>query len=196
VDRAAFGSIGQVLTDLTDEQLAAAFPDGSEEVLAEMYRRWSSLVHNTALRATGDRDDAADITQVVFVDAWRGRGSFKPGAGSLPGWLMTITRRRVADHWEARSRHTRALEAVGAAELPDVGRTPDVERIAAQVVVADELARLGEPAGRILRMAFYDDLTHSQIAERLEMPLGTVKSHIRRSLDRLRLRMVVDDVAL
>lgn len=179
---------------IPDEDLARAFRDGDEEALAATYRRWSGMVHATAQRATGSADDAADITQAVFVAAWRGRHTFRPEAGSLPGWLMTITRRRIADHWEARTREARATVAA-ASTAPAAVAPADVERIAAQMVVADELDRLGDPAGRILRLAFYDDLTHAQIAERLDMPLGTVKSHIRRSLDRLRTRMVVDDVA-
>ena len=191
-----FGSIGAVLIDVTDDEVAAGFAEGHEEALAEAYRRWSGLVHATALRATGNAEDAADIAQAVFVSAWRGRGTYRPEAGSLPGWLMAITRRRIADHWESRARHARTQAAVEAADPITEAVPADVERVAAQMVVADELARLGEPAGRILRMAFYEDLTHAQIADRLQMPIGTVKSHIRRSLDRLRARMVVDDVAL
>jgi RNA polymerase sigma-70 factor (ECF subfamily) len=191
-----FGTIGVVLTDVTDAQVAAGFRDGDEQALNEAYRRWSGLVHATALRATGNPEDAADITQTVFVNAWRGRGTYRPEAGSLPGWLMTITRRRIADHWESRSRDARTRAAVEATEPVEEAVPPEVERIAAQMLLADELDRLGEPARRIVRMAFYEDLTHSQIADRLQMPIGTVKSHIRRSLDRLRARMVVEDVAL
>jgi RNA polymerase sigma-70 factor (ECF subfamily) len=186
-----------VLTEMTDAQVAAGFRDGDELALNEAYRRWSGLVHATALRATGNPEDAADLTQTVFVNAWRGRGGFRPEAGSLPGWLMTITRRRIADHWESRSRDTRTRAAVEAAAGPaEEAIPPEVDRIAAQMLLADELDRLGDPARRIVRMAFYEDLTHTQIAEQLQMPIGTVKSHIRRSLDRLRSRMVVEDVAL
>lgn len=180
----------------TDAELAAGFHAGEEGTLDEVYRRWSRMVHGAALRACGNAEDAADITQAVFVAAWRGHATYRPAAGSLPGWLMTITRRRIADHWEARSRDVRAAAAVGATEPGTDAAPADSDRIAAQMVLADELDRLGDPAGQILRLAFYEDLTHTQIAERLGMPIGTVKSHIRRSLDRLRMRMVVDDVAL
>jgi RNA polymerase sigma-70 factor (ECF subfamily) len=181
---------------MTDAEVAAEFRDGDESALSEAYRRWSRLVHATALRATGNPEDAADITQTVFVNAWRSRGTFRPEAGSLPGWLMTITRRRIADHWESRSRDAR-IRAAYEAHDPIPESTPaEVDRIAAQMLLATELDRLGDPAARILRLAFYEDLTHVQIAERLELPIGTVKSHIRRSLDRLRARMVVDDAAL
>ena len=191
-----FGTIGAMLTELTDGELALGFSHGSEDALSEAYRRWSGIVHGTALRATGNPEDAADITQAVFVSAWRGRSTYRPESGSLPGWLMAITRRRIADHWEARSRQARTQAAVEAVDPTPQVSPADVERVAAQMVVADEIARLGEPAGRIVRMAFYDDLTHAQIADQLQMPIGTVKSHIRRSLERLRARMVVDDVAL
>ncbi|MGB8019947.1 MAG: sigma-70 family RNA polymerase sigma factor [Candidatus Nanopelagicales bacterium] len=197
VPRHRYGTISPVeQATLTDQEIATGFRDGDEQALSETYRRWSGLVHGTALRATGNPEDAADITQAVFVSAWRGRATYRPEAGTLPGWLMTITRRRIADHWEARSRERRTREAVEAADPVVAWKPPDTDRIAAQMLVADELDRLGDPARRILRLAFYEDLTHSQIADHLEMPIGTVKSHIRRSLDRLRARMAVDDAAL
>jgi RNA polymerase sigma factor (sigma-70 family) len=191
-----FGSIEHVQPEMTDMNVAQAFARGDDDALAEAYRRWSGLVYATALRSTGNPEDAADITQAVFVGAWRGRSGFRAEAGTLPGWLLAITRRRIADHWESRSREARIQTAVETSEPVLDWEPPEVDRVAAQMVVADELARLGAPAGTIVRMAFYDDLTHTQIAERLDMPIGTVKSHIRRSLERLRRRMEVDDVAL
>ncbi len=190
-----FGSIGTVLADtMTDEELADEFRDGGEPALELAYRRWSAMVHGTALRATGNPDDAADITQAVFVAAWRSRATFRSDAGSLPGWLVTITKRRIADHWEARSRESRIRQAAEATAPVEDAEPPDSDRIAAQMHLAGELNRLGDPARQILRLAFYEDLTHTQIADRLDLPIGTVKSHIRRSLERLRTRMVVDDV--
>lgn len=190
-----FARLGLVLPDASDAEVAAAFRDGHEDALAEAYRRWGRLIHATALRMTGNAEDAADITQNVFVNAWRGRQMYRPEAGSLPGWLMTITRRRIADHWEGRTREGRVQSALEAVEPAVAIAEPAADRVVAQLVVADAIDKLGEPARGIIKLAFYDDLTHVQIAERLQLPIGTVKSHIRRSLERLRSRMEVDDVA-
>ena len=154
-------------------QLAA----GEESALAEAYERWSRLVYTVALRSVATQADAEDITQAVFISAWRSRASFNPEAGNVPGWLLAITRR----------------DEVPLDNAPETSH--DAPDITDQVSVADEIDELGEPAGQIIRLAFYDDLTHQQIAERLNMPLGTVKSHIRRSLLKMRARLEVTHAA-
>ncbi|KGM09455.1 RNA polymerase sigma factor [Cellulomonas bogoriensis] len=173
----------------SDEAVGWAFHAGDQVALAEAYRRWSGLVHTIAVRSLGSAADAEDVTQQVFVSAWRGREGFDPSRSRLPAWLTGITRNAVADVHARRARDRRNEVAV--ASVADRDPEPEVASVADRVTVADELARLGEPQGTIMSLAFFDDLTHGQIAERLELPLGTVKSHIRRSLLRLRDRLEV-----
>ena len=171
------------------DDLAARLRDGSREALAEAYREWSALVHTLALRSLGNHHDAEDVTQQVFVAAWRSRHTLRPERGSVAGWLVGITRHTVADQHAKRARQARDAAAVAAHAGPDALAAPPDDQLAARLVLHDELGRLGEPRGTVVRMAFIEDLTHEQIAERLDLPLGTVKSHVRRGLTRLRTRL-------
>ena len=182
------------MEEASPDELGARLSVGDEAALEECYRRWSRLVHGVALKSVPTPADADDVTQAVFVSAWNSRASYDPGAGSLPGWLLGITRRRIADHYrrEGRTPHTLAL----AVDEHEQGVDGHHDHVVDRVLLAEELGSLGNPAGHIMRLAFYSDLTHQQIALHLDLPLGTVKSHIRRSLERLRSRLEVIRAAL
>lgn len=167
--------------------LARWLQDGDRSALAEIFRRWSPLVFTIALRSLRDRSDAEDVTQQVFVAAWRSRHSLIVSESALPGWLVGITRHRVADRYAAHARDRRNQSAVEA--LPDRSGPGQEERLVDRLVLADELDRLDDPRRTILRLAFYEDQTHQQIATVLGLPLGTVKSHVRRGLLHLRTRL-------
>lgn len=176
------------LDDATE--LERRFAAGDERALAEIYGQWSSLVYSLALRSLGDATDAEDVTQKVFVAAWQGRERFDPSRASLSAWLVGITRHTIADTHQARSRERSITEQVAAITGEEMAPAPETD-LADRLLIADEMARL-EPLPRaVVHLAFFDDLTHLQIAERLGIPVGTVKSHIRRSLSKLRGRLEV-----
>ncbi|NAZ88420.1 RNA polymerase sigma factor [Kineococcus indalonis] len=181
-----------------DAELARALADGDERALAEAFRRFAPLVQALALRRLPEAD-AQDVVQAVFVAAWRSRGTYDPDRSALPAWLVGITRHRIADHLRARHRDaevsTDAVELVGGpgGERPVVD--DPAERAADRLVLLDELEHLGEPQRTLLRLAFFEELTHTEIAQRTDLPVGTVKSHLRRSLRRLRTRLEEDRAA-
>ncbi|MFD6288317.1 sigma-70 family RNA polymerase sigma factor [Streptomyces sp. NPDC060205] len=185
------------MSSLSDEHLGHGFADGDESCLNEAYRRWGALVFTVASRKLGDAEEAKDVTQQVFVGAWRGRKGYDPQRGSLKTWIMGITHNKVVDALTRRSRHLRDVAAVGseaAAEASGQHVSPS-DSVLDYVLLTDEIERLPEPQQTVLKMAFYEDLTQTQIAERTGLPLGTVKSHTRRGLMRMKNRLEVDGEA-
>ncbi|RKN49435.1 RNA polymerase sigma factor [Micromonospora endolithica] len=177
-----------------EDDLAARFRAGDELALREAYDRYGRAVLHLATSTLANRSDAEDVTQATFVAAWLGRDTFDPTRGSLIGWLLGIGRRKVIDRLRASARETRVVETVR--QLPDPAPTgPDPDTVVDRLVVADELARLPDDQRRMLELAFFDDLTHQQIAAVTGVPLGTVKSHIRRGMANLKRRWEVDGAA-
>jgi RNA polymerase sigma-70 factor (ECF subfamily) len=165
-----------------DEQLARAFADGADDALRQVYERHGSLVYSYCRRAVG-ADLAADAAQEVFLAAWRSRQHFDPDRGSLAGWLMGIARFKVVDQMRARGRQPVPSEHP---PEPASGLPTDLDRVADRMLVDGALAQLPERVRGVLELAFLGDHTHAEIAEKTGIPLGTVKSDIRRGLARLR----------
>jgi DNA-directed RNA polymerase specialized sigma24 family protein len=166
-----------------EDGLTPAFLAGDERALAAAYREFAPLVHTLAMRSLPDRSAADDVTQEVFIRVWRSRSTFNPQVARLPAWIVGITRNVISDTLSASAREIRKAVAVAGAGMAEDAGT------------GHELDRLGEPQGSIMKLAFYDDLTHEQISRKLGLPLGTVKSHIRRSLSHLRNRLEVNHAA-
>ncbi|WP_372349174.1 sigma-70 family RNA polymerase sigma factor [Streptomyces sp. KL116D] len=172
--------------EASEAVLAQGMARGDAACVAEVYRRWAPLVRVLARRGLGDSAEAEDVTQQVFLAAWRGRAGYRPELGSTAAWLSGITRRRVADALAARTRRAALLDR--AATRP-FAPCEDADAVVDRVLVSQELARLPVPQRTVLRLAFYEDLTQPQIAERTGLPLGTVKSHARRGMQRLNHRL-------
>lgn len=170
----------------SDAVLADGMAAGDPACLAEVYRRWGPLVHRLAGRALGDVWDADDVVQQVFLAAWRGRSGYRPELGTAAAWLTGITRRRIADTLAARTRRAALVELAGSRYSAEVA---SVEPVLDRIVLTQELAKLPVPQRTVLCLAFYEDLTQPQIAERTGWPLGTVKSHARRGMQRLSVRL-------
>ncbi|MBM7172106.1 sigma-70 family RNA polymerase sigma factor [Streptomyces sp. G44] len=168
------------------EALAAGLARGDEACLAAVYRQWGPRVQALARRALGDSREAEDVAQQVFLAAWRGRAAYRPELGSPTAWLTGIARRKIADALAARSRRVALVAGAEARYASERPHREEADVVLDRVLVAAELARLPVPQRTVLCLAFYEDLTQSQIAERTGWPLGTVKSHARRGLRRLR----------
>lgn len=173
-----------------DDDLAQRFAAGDPDALPEAYDRHGRLVYSLCLAALEHREDAEDAAQMVFTRAWRSHDTFDP-LRPLGGWLTGITRRVIADAYADRIRRQRITESSAPALSHDT--VEHTAQIVDRVVVHEALERLGPPQDEILRMVYVQDLPQRQVAERLNMPLGTVKSHIHRGLARLRDALEVHD---
>lgn len=179
---------------MTDDQpLAHRFASGTPEAMEELYDVYGSLVYSLSYHALGHRQDAEDAVQQVFTRAWRGRGTYDPHR-PLGAWLTGIARRVIADLYAERHRQRRSVDAVASQRRISSNGGPLTEEVIDRVVVQHALAKLGPPQDEILRLAFLDGLTHAQIARHLDLPAGTVKSHVHRGLKKLRHALGVNDV--
>lgn len=163
---------------------------GEEAAIGLLYDRHSRAVYSLAWRLLSDTGEAEDVVQDVFAQAWRQANRYDPSRSSVRGWLLMITRARCIDRIRAR----RVRPAAGGNgddsryELADGAPSPETAAVMGQDAtrLRDALAALEPPQRAALELAYYKGLTHTEIAQALGQPLGTVKTRVRTALLRLR----------
>lgn len=208
------------LGSLDDAALVREVVVGSHDALAVLYDRHGDAVFAAACRLTSDRGLAEEVVQETFLALWDRAGSFDPSIGSLAAWLHTIARNRTVDRLRAAGRRP-AATPLSAIAVPDLGGTAGVvdaealDRVLAggtvlaasvpprspemaaalselRAALQAALAAMPEEERAVIVLAYGDDLSQSEIAERLGWPLGTVKTRTRRGLARLREVLATD----
>jgi len=170
-------------------QLLRRIATRDESALADLYDQTSAVIYSTAFRMLGSAHDAEEVVQETFVQIWERAGLFAPALGSALGWALRITRNKCIDRIRARRRRARMFEDVG--EETKAAVAGELEAMTG--LSAEELGNVcsavrGLPADQrqAIELAFFGGLTHQEIAEQLEEPLGTVKARIRRGMLKLR----------
>jgi RNA polymerase sigma-70 factor (ECF subfamily) len=174
---------------------------GDERALGELYDRYAGTVHSLAMSILRDADEAEEATADAFVQIWTNAASWDASRGSVGAWITTIARTRALDRLRSRKRRERAVERATegdeqgtAVPLSDPGVAPDraAERVELSGNVAKHMAELPHLQRHAIELAFFRGFSHSEIADELGEPLGTVKTRIRAGMEKLRTSMAAD----
>jgi RNA polymerase sigma-70 factor (ECF subfamily) len=165
-----------------DAALLASVQKGDEYAMASLFDRYSKVVYSVSLRVLRDPASAEDVLQEVFMQIWRNPDSFVATRGSLGGWLAVVARNRSIDAL----RRKRPTEQVDMELASNYNLANEAERNSLMEKARSVIVLLPMEQRKTLEMAFFDGLTHSEIAEMTGDPLGTVKTRIRSALISLR----------
>jgi RNA polymerase sigma-70 factor (ECF subfamily) len=175
----------RALAHLSDDAVLGLLARSDETALAELYDRHGGTAYRLALRVVRDPALAQDAVQDAFLTAWRTAAGFDPRRGSAPTWLMTLVHRRAVDLVRREDRRRgRPLDDAPVAAGDATDETAVTRELRRDVQAA--LEQLTPPERESLELAYYGGLSQSEIAERLGLPLGTVKSRMFAGLARLR----------
>jgi RNA polymerase sigma-70 factor, ECF subfamily len=174
---------------LADEELMHLVQDGNPDAFELMYDRHGGPSFSLAYRMVGDRVVAEDITQEAFLSIWRSRARYQPDRGSVRSWVLGIVHHRAIDALRRNLVHDRRrASAEGIEERHEARELTDVEaarRDEARSVRA-ALEELPAEQSQVIELAYFGGFTHTQIADMLATPVGTVKGRMRLGLDKLR----------
>ncbi len=179
----AAGQGADLVTDSVLPRIAAGDPAAVPDCIA----RYGGLVWSLARRFLGNPSDAEDAVQDVFIELWKNAGRYDPSRSSEPTYVTMIARRRLIDRKRRTGRAPTAQTLADEPVEPVTVARIDIEDEAAKAAAV--LASLREDERRVIQLAVYQGLTHEAIAAQTGLPVGTVKTHIRRGLIRVRERL-------
>lgn len=172
----------------SDAELIKHLRNGHQEALRLLYKRYSSLVYTIALKMLNSNSEAEDLTQDVFLNFWK-QEKFDPNRAALSTYLCVITRSRALNRIKHRGSQQRSLEKLQALPPPELTASTPLENASLeeqQQALQRVLAELPDQQRKILEMNFYQGVSQSNIAQQLDLPLGTVKTNARQGLITLR----------
>jgi RNA polymerase sigma-70 factor, ECF subfamily len=180
--------MSKILSNATDIDLIASLRQGNQHALSILYDRYSGLVYSLALKLLDRPDQAEDLTQDVFLSFWK-QEKFDPNRAKLSSYLCLITRSRAIDKLRSRQSEQKSIERLQRNVMPETELPTLFDSVTLaeeQVSVRQSLATLSEIQRHTLELSYYQDLSQSAIATQLNLPLGTVKTHMRQGLIKLR----------
>ncbi len=171
-----------------EEDLMPLVEAGDAEAFAALYDRHGRVAYSLAYRVVGEKQEAEDVVQEAFIKVWRSAGGYRVGRGSVRTWILSIVRNSGLDHIRSRASRGRMQDKVEASAPTSEPSEAFSEawRNTQQGRVREALKALPQEQLKILEMAYFSGYTHVEIAERLELPLGTVKGRMRLGLQKLR----------
>ncbi len=168
------------------DQLADGLRARDERALEQLYDRYADAVYALALRVTGDAGAAEEVSLDAFWQIWKQAERFDGSQGSLQNWLFTVARSRAIDRVRARGAQKRTT-VEDFSDMMEVCRPDEAVELGERSrLVRDAMAGLSSDQRKALALVYYEGLSHTQIAARLEEPLGTVKTRIRQAMIVLR----------
>jgi len=179
------------LSPIADDQLVAQIAQGNASALEQLYDRYVRQCFSLALRMLGDSAVAEEVIQEIFLKLWTNPGSYSLQKGKFVSWLLSLVHHRCIDELRRRSRTDVALDDETGSVLntePDPALEPgdQVWVMEQQRAVREALAQIPQNQRQVLELAYFRGLSHSEIAEKLGQPLGTVKTRIRLGMQSLR----------
>ena len=179
-------------TSSIEPALLASIVKGDQQAFSQLYDHSSTLLYTLAFRILGSREEAEELVQDVYLEVWRKVARYDVGRGTPIAWLITLTRSRAIDRLRARAARghnmTSQLDAAISSQVADLGPSPFETQADQELRMAVGTAMTSLPPAQqqAIELAYYEGLSHNEIAARLNQPLGTVKTRIKLGMSKLR----------